>query len=303
MRGGSPSLVPQPPEIWGGELPFPTGPDVTPESVTSARMAYRYPHFRRHHLTDGLSFDGPPAGRLMPAFDLPATDGDRVRTSEFVDRRPLLLTFGSITCPMAASAVPVLKRLHGAFGERVAFVTLYVREAHPGEYYPQPDTVEQKLAHARAYRERHRISWPVAVDGIDGDLHRALGARMPSATYIVDSGGIIAYRSLHSNDERTLRVGLEMVVSEHAGRIGERRSLTVPLLKGIGLMDEVLSLAGPQARRDLRREVPPVYALVLMATLFRPFPPLGRGIAATITGLLGLPTALSRMRRLLGARH
>lgn len=52
---------------------------------------------------------------------------------------------------MTASAGPALKRMHEEFGDRVGFVTLYVREAHPGERYPQPETFEQKLEHARAY--------------------------------------------------------------------------------------------------------------------------------------------------------
>src|SRR2546422_673281 len=32
---------------------------------------------------------------------------------------------------MTASAGPALKRLYAEFGDRVAFLTLYVREAHP----------------------------------------------------------------------------------------------------------------------------------------------------------------------------
>lgn len=93
----------------------------------------------------------------MPDFDLPTTDGGRIRKEDFVGRCPLLLTFASITCPMALSGVPDLKQLHARFGDRVEFVTLYVREAHPGERYPQPDTAEQKLAHARAYKKRTGI--------------------------------------------------------------------------------------------------------------------------------------------------
>ena len=46
---------------------------------------------------------------------------------------------------MTASAGSALKQLHEEFGDRVAFVTLYVREAHPGERYPQSQTLEQKL--------------------------------------------------------------------------------------------------------------------------------------------------------------
>lgn len=301
-ESGSVSAVPRPSRARGRGLSFPAGPAVRLEAVRSTGRDYRYPHFKRHHLVDGLAFDGPPPGRPMPDFDLPTTDGARIRTGDFVGRRPLLLTFGSITCPMTASADSDLKRLHAAFGERVAFATLYVREAHPGDRYPQPETMAHKLAHARAYRERHRIPWAVAVDGIDGDLHRALGARTPNAAYLMGSDGIIAFRSLHSNDERALRVGLRAIVSQHPGPIGERRSLVVPLLKGVGLMAEVLSLAGPRAARDLRREVPAVYALARLAALFHPLPPLGRGIAATATSLLGPPAATAGMCALLARR-
>ena len=75
---------------------------------------------------------------------------------------------------MTASAGPALKRLSADFGDRLAFATLYVREAHPGDRYPQPDSFEQKLEHARVYQERDQIPWPVAVDNVEGDLHRAL---------------------------------------------------------------------------------------------------------------------------------
>ena len=43
----------------------------------------------------------------------------------------------------------------------------------------------------------------------------------------------------------------------------------VPMLKGIGMMDEVLSSAGQEAKRDVLREAPPMYALARLATLFR----------------------------------
>lgn len=113
-------------------------------------MEYRYPRFKRELLLEGLYFgSGPSPGLPMSEFDLPTTDGDRVRKSDFVGQRPLLLTFASITCPMVASNGPVLKRLHEEFGNQVSFVTLYVREAHPGECYPQPDALEQKLRYAR----------------------------------------------------------------------------------------------------------------------------------------------------------
>ncbi|MDP9372532.1 MAG: redoxin domain-containing protein, partial [Chloroflexota bacterium] len=176
-------------------------------------MLYRYPHFRRQILLDDLAFrGGPPPGRPMPDFELITTEGGRIRRRDFVGRRPLLLTCASVTCPMAVEAGPALRRLHAAFGEHVAFVTLYVREAHPGEHYPQPDTFAQKVAHARAYRDLLGLPWPVAVDTLDGDLHRALDPR-PNAAYLMAADGTVAFRALASNAERVLRAGLAALVT------------------------------------------------------------------------------------------
>jgi len=61
-------------------------------------MDYRYPHFKRALLAEDTAFHGGPTpGSLLPDFDLPTTDGGRVRQADFVGQRPLLLLFGSIT--------------------------------------------------------------------------------------------------------------------------------------------------------------------------------------------------------------
>jgi hypothetical protein len=198
---------------------------------------------------------------------------------------------------MTASAGPALKRLHEEFGDRVAFVTLYVREAHPGERYPQPETFEQKLEHARTYKERDGIPWPVAVDDVEGDLHRALDPK-PNAAYLMDTEGNVAFRSLWANDERVLRHGLEAIVSRQESPIGESQPRVAPMLKGLGKQYDLLSFAGEQAKRDFLREVPPMYVMARLAALFRPLPPLGRGIAAQSIGMLGLILALGGLRRL-----
>lgn len=203
---------------------------------------------------------------------------------------------------MTASAGPALTQLHREFGDRVAFVTLYVREAHPGERYPQPDTLEKKLEHARAYRERDQIPWPVAVDGVEGDLHRALDAK-PNAAYLMDTAGTVAFRALWSNDPRALRKGLGAIVSGRPSPIGERQAKVVPMVRAMGVVYEVLGSAGEGARQDLRREAPPMYAMARLAALFRPLPPLGRGVAAVATGALGALLAIGGLSRLARRRR
>ncbi|MDP9365616.1 MAG: redoxin domain-containing protein [Chloroflexota bacterium] len=262
-------------------------------------MDYRYPHFTRGILRDDMAFrGGPRPGEPMPDFDLPTVGGGRLRRRDFAGRRPLLLTCTSITCPMAATMGPGLRRLHAEFGDQVAFAALYVREAHPGGRYPQPATVDRKLAHASAYQELNAFPWPVAVDDIDGTLHRALDPR-PNAAYLADARGDVAFRALASNDERVLREGLRALVSGQPLPIGEREPLVIPTLKAIGVMRGVLDLAGQEAVGDVRRELPGVYPLLVLAALFRPLPPLARGTAALAIGLLSLLTLLGGFGRLL----
>src|SRR6266511_1960538 len=203
-------------------------------------MEYRYRHFKRELLFEDMAWRGGIAvGEQMPDFDLPTTDGGRIRKTDFVGVKPLLLSFGSVTCPMTIDANPKLKHLHDQFGDRVAFVSLYVREAHPGDRYPQPHTMHQKLD------------------------------PKPSAVYILDVDGRVAFRALWSNDrEGVLRRALEELAAgrspatEHTGRM-------VPMMRGIAHMDEVLAMSGPTARRDVRRQAPPVYVMAKMAGLVR----------------------------------
>lgn len=261
-------------------------------------MTYRYPHFRRDILLTDMAFRGGPSpGEPMPDFDLPTIDGGRVRKQDYVGRCPLLLTCTSITCPMAATMGQGLRRLHADFGDRVAFVAMYVREAHPGERFPQPETFSRKLVHARVYQESNRFPWPVAVDSVDGDLHRALDPR-PNAAYLMDASGNVAFRALASNDERVLREGLEALVAGQALPIGEREPRLVPALKAIGVMRAVLNRAGSQATRDVRRELPGLYPMLVLANLLHPLPPLARGTFALAAILAGPLLALVGLRHL-----
>src|SRR5918994_4466121 len=137
---------------------------------------------------------------------------------------------------MTASAGPALKRLHREFGDQIGFLTLYVREAHPGDRYAQPQTFDDKLRLAREYRKRDSIPWPIVVDDIDGTLHRALDAK-PNAAYLVDIDGRIAQRVLWSNDERGLRHAIQALLAHR--EYAQHESTLIPTLSGMGCMYSV----------------------------------------------------------------
>jgi Iodothyronine deiodinase len=249
---------------------------------------YRYDHFTRRRLEEDRAFQaGREPGWQMPDFELPTVSGGRLRRSDFIGRRPVLLTFGSLTDPMTASAAPVLKRLHRERGEDVAFVTVYVREAHPGERLPQPATFEWKMRHARMLRERDAIPWTVAVDDLDGSLHRALGGNS-NAAYLMDPNGNVAFRTLWSNDERVLRAALDAIACGPPDHPFERGRRVVPWARGLARADDVVRAAGPAAVEELRREAPLLFAAAEVAWVWRALTPLGRtALVAACLGLAG----------------
>jgi hypothetical protein len=172
---------------------------------------------------------------------------------------------------MTASAGPALREMHAEFGDRIQFLTLYVREAHPGDRYPQPSDLATKTEHARAYADRDGIPWPVAVDDVDGDLHRALDPK-PDAVYLVDPDGIVMFRALWANDPGPIREALRVAASGRRGPIGESEAKLGALLRGTGEMWQTLSAAGPVALRDVAKQAPPMWLSARVAEMLRPLP-------------------------------
>jgi hypothetical protein len=202
---------------------------------------------------------------------------------------------------MTASAGPVLHDLYSEFGDRVSFLTLYVREAHPGDRYVQPQDFDTKLAQAREYAQRDDIRWPVAVDDIDGTLHRALDAK-PNACYVIDADGVVAFRALWTNHSPPLRAALAAVAEGRRGALGQSEAKAVPMLSGTGSMWQVLSGAGPVALRDVAKQAPPMWLSARLAALLRPLPPVGRGAAAMAAMTAATAAGALGARRLARAR-
>ena len=256
-------------------------------------MSYRFERFRREHLREGLAFrGGKDPGWPAPDFDLPTSQGGRIRKSDFQGQRPVLFAFASLTDPVAASAASTLKALYRDFGREVAFVTVYVRESHPGDHIPQPRTMDWKTRHARMLQDRDGIPWRVAVDDLDGTFHQAFGAHRASA-HLVDASGNVAFQTPFSNDGRALRRGLEALRAGAGQRWSEGPRLG-PALCGLARTDDVVRAAGPRALDDLRREVPILYAAAQVAWTWRVLTPVGR-VAVAAAGTLG---ALAAQRRI-----
>jgi hypothetical protein len=141
--------------------------------------------------------------------------------------------------------------------EGCVFVFLYSREAHPGENFPAHRSMEQKLAHARAFKERFQIERPILVDDLVGTGHKLYGM-VPNMTYIIGRGGKILFRA-DWTDPPTIEWAVQYIQNSRARRrdgfhmapfyaeiVGYRWNNPAKVREG-------LARAGPKAVEDYER--------------------------------------------------
>jgi Flp pilus assembly protein TadD len=161
----------------------------------------------RDALAKGFRFDTPgsdgpglPVGSAAPAIQGVALAHPT---------KPVVLVFGSYTCPKLRSSVADLKRIAGQYRERVDFRLVYIREAHApdggadwqstinereGIVLRPARNLAEKREHADLCLRKLELPWPAVVDDMDGAAESAYQA-WPSRVYIVDRNGRVAFNS------------------------------------------------------------------------------------------------------------
>ena len=138
------------------------------------------------------------------------------------------------------------------------FLTIYVREPHPGENYGPHKDIEQKLEYARQCRDQDSIENPLLVDDLEGTVHRLYGV-LPNMVYIVSKEGRIVYKAMWT-DHDEIRVVLDNLVMAdklRAEGVRLKPSLTekinfIPAQYAGGVREKVFDRAGPKAWEDYR---------------------------------------------------
>jgi hypothetical protein len=243
--------------------------------MTVPGQPYNYDTFLPANVRQDLHFPGgPKPGELAPDFELPRVGGGSFRLSEHRGR-PVLLCSGSITCPMTAGSRPALLHLFEEFSGRLEVVTVYAREAHPGERYPHHTSEEQKKHHAADWVNLDRIPWTVVVDTVDGAVDRAYGP-LPNFAYLIGRSGRVAFRAIWAGQENLLHKKIvELLEREAAGEdpvvLGQQENLVIPLVHGMAEFDHVIDRAGEKAKADFHRAFGgAVYALHKIGSQLEP---------------------------------
>ena len=151
------------------------------------------------------SMPGPKVNDLAPDFNLPnPASGQNVRLSGFRGKQPVVLIFGSYSCPNFRGSADALKKLEKDYGAKARFLLVYIREAHSSEKWqstrnmregvsmPPASTFEEKQTHAVMCSRQLHLPFPAVVDGMDGAVEIAYNA-WPSRAFIIGSDGRIRY--------------------------------------------------------------------------------------------------------------
>lgn len=258
---------------------------TTRANVKETAGTYRYDHPRIYpDIVNDMYIrkSEPGPGDRVEPFDLPTTDGGRVSSAAIAaDGRPVLLVFGSRTCPVTESSAEGLKRLHETYGTNVRFVMVQVREAHPGRTIGQPQTFEEKARQAVALKGHYDLPFEVAVDDVDGSFHRSLGSR-PNSAYVIDPSGTIVFRAQWANETKAIGKALAAIA---AGKKPPKPAVTGTfhsITQMIGYMAPVLDAAGKGSRLDTWKVAPPMGMMMTMSKLFFFLPRNKQGLPALI---------------------
>lgn len=151
------------------------------------------------------------------------TDGKEIQLSSLWSDQPVVLEFGSITCPVFTGWIDEIDALAGRFQGEVDFYVVYSREEHPDETYPAHQNLDEKMHCAKDLETQESPERTVLVDDITGSVHLAYDG-LPNSVYLIGTDGIIAYRADWIDLENLERKVEELLDSGGAGRAVEPES-------------------------------------------------------------------------------
>lgn len=155
----------------------------------------------------------PAVGEPAPDFELMDLAGRTVKLSDLIGEKPIVLRFGSHSCPVYRYRRFSLEPLIETYRDRVNFLTVYTLEAHPvgskspyddgewvslpnrvtGVFVEQPQTADARLEAARFSHDKLELPEPMVVDDMANSVWQAYG-EASSPAFVIDRRGRIALR-------------------------------------------------------------------------------------------------------------
>ncbi len=162
----------------------------------------------------------PGLGVLAPVFRAVTLEGHPVALADFTGERPVVVQFGSYSCPVFRYREREMRQVYEEFKEVAHFLVVYTVEAHPvgtpGPYrdeewvtwinwitnvlIPQPTTLDARRAQAAQSRDALNIRRTVWVDGVDNAVWEQYGSA-PSSAFVLNSSGAVVLRQVWVDPE------------------------------------------------------------------------------------------------------
>lgn len=146
-------------------------------------------------------------GQVAPDFELTTRDGaSRIRLSSLRNSKPVVLVFGSYTCPPFRDVMPAINDVYRDFNDRASFRFVYLAEAHARDVWPLKinarenvdytthKDLSERMAVANICADEMKIEFPMLVDDMNNSVERAYTA-WPTRLYVVNRSGIILFKS------------------------------------------------------------------------------------------------------------
>lgn len=146
-------------------------------------------------------------GQEAPDFELATRDGaSKVRLSSLRGGRPVVLLFGSYTCPPFRSEMPAVLKVRQEYRDRADFYFVYIEEAHAHDVWPLASNARAQVDYGTAKDSAERssvaqacttalkIDFPTLVDDMTNGVARTYSA-WPTRMYVIDPAGRIAFKS------------------------------------------------------------------------------------------------------------
>ncbi|WP_198116363.1 TlpA family protein disulfide reductase [Massilia rhizosphaerae] len=138
----------------------------------------------------------PLIGQPAPAAVLRTLDGGTIDLAAKYGRKPVYLKFWATWCVPCREQMPGFERIYQQYGKRIDVVAVNVGFS---------DTE----ADVRAYRTRHGLTMPIALD--DGSLGRRLNLRVTPQHVLIGADGRIAY--VGHLDDAALHAALDRIAA------------------------------------------------------------------------------------------
>ncbi len=165
-------------------------------------------------------------GESAPGFELPATDGETYRLSDFDDADTLVILFTCNHCPFVLGSNEVTRQTAERFASRgVRFVAINSnsKNTHPNDDFP----------HMVEEMEKHEFPWVYLRDDSQ-DVARAYGALRTPHFYVFDRDRKLVYTGRGVDHPREID---KMTVNDLANALEEHvagKPVSTPLTNPIG---------------------------------------------------------------------